>query len=193
MPAPAVDAGAPVDDHRRVGLLLRPHVPEPMVAAPSFERRHGRVVVHVDTPQEPRSRARRRLPEHRKEIGEQEGRQRLLSRRRRPGTHFHVFLYALIGERSVTQDHHRTHPSGPGETPGANLTVAAQSARAVGGGGGASSINVSLLGPDIDKRTTTAADLEKGKHTPSPSTPVPTTPTPAPRCRWPWTGRRTSV
>ncbi|MEQ1911602.1 MAG: efflux RND transporter permease subunit, partial [Vicinamibacterales bacterium] len=133
----------------------------------------GEFVVHVDTPQGTSLEGTTEIAKGIvKELSDQEG---VASVSYLAGadryTHFHVFFYLLpISERTVTQDEvvarvrriMRQHP-------GANPTVVARSPLSGGvGGGGSSSINVSLLGPDIDKLYDYSQKvLEKAKTVPS--------------------------
>jgi HAE1 family hydrophobic/amphiphilic exporter-1 len=114
----------------------------------------GEFVAHVDTPQgtslEGTTEIARQIV---KEIGEQEGVAHVsyLAGADRY-THFHVFFYLLpLDERSVSQDQVIARVRRVlARHPGANPTVQARNPLS-GGGAGGSSINVSLLGPDIDK------------------------------------------
>ena len=132
----------------------------------------GEFVVHVDTPQgtslEGTTEIARQIV---KEIGEQDG---VASVSYLAGadryTHFHVFFYLLpIDQRSVTQDQVIARVRRVmAKHPGANPTVVARNPLSGGGNGGGSSINVSLLGPDIDRLYDFSQRLlEKAKQTPS--------------------------
>jgi HAE1 family hydrophobic/amphiphilic exporter-1 len=131
----------------------------------------GEFVVHVDTPQgtslEGTTETARQIV---KEIGDQEGVAHVsyLAGADRY-THFHVFFYLLpIDERSVSQDQVIARVRRVlARHPGANPTVQARNPLS-GGGAGGSSINVSLLGPDIDKLYDySQALLATAKSTPS--------------------------
>jgi HAE1 family hydrophobic/amphiphilic exporter-1 len=114
----------------------------------------GEFVVHVDTPQgtslEGTTEIARQIV---KEIGDQEGVAHVsyLAGADRY-THFHVFFYLLpVNERSVSQDQVIARVRRVlSRHPGANPTVQARNPLS-GGGAGGSSLNVSLLGPDIDR------------------------------------------
>jgi HAE1 family hydrophobic/amphiphilic exporter-1 len=133
----------------------------------------GEFVVHVDTPQgtslEGTTEVARQIV---KEIGDQEGVAHVsyLAGADRY-THFHVFFYLLpIGERSVSQDQVIARVRRIlARHPGANPTVVARNPLSGGGaGGGGSSINVSLLGPDIDRLYDYSQTLlERAKGIPS--------------------------
>ncbi len=122
-----------MDDHRRLGVRLRPHVPaEPRwSAAPSCPTRTWASSWSTSTRRRARrSRARPRSPRSIvKEIGEQEGVSHVsyLAGADRY-THFHVFFYLLpIDERTVTQDQVIARVRRIlAKHPGANPTVVAR-------------------------------------------------------------------
>ncbi len=131
----------------------------------------GEFIVHVDTPQgtslEGTTELARQIV---KEIGDQEGVDHVtyLSGADRY-THFHVFFYMRpIAERSVSQDQVIARVRRVlSRHPGSNPTVQARNPLS-GGGAGGSSINVSLLGPDIDALYDYSQRLlERAKATPS--------------------------
>ena len=133
----------------------------------------GEFTVHVDTPQGTSLQGTTEIAEGIvKEISQQEGVSHVsyLAGADRY-THFHAFFYLLPpGERTVTQDQVVARVRRIlAKHPGANPTVTPRNPLGGGGaGGGGSSINASLLGPDIDKLYDYSQQLlAKGKETPS--------------------------
>jgi HAE1 family hydrophobic/amphiphilic exporter-1 len=116
----------------------------------------GEFTVHVDTPQGTSLEGTTEIAQNIvQEISQQEGVSHVsvLAGADRY-THFHVFFYLLPpNERSITQDEVVARVrSILARHPGANPTVTPRNPLGGGGaGGGGSSINASLLGPDIDR------------------------------------------
>jgi hydrophobe/amphiphile efflux-1 (HAE1) family protein len=133
----------------------------------------GEFTVHMDTPQgtslEGTTEIARDVV---KEISQQEGVSHVayLAGADRY-THFHAFFYLLPpNERKVTQDQVVARVRRIlAKHPGGNPTVTPRNPLGGGGsGGGGSSINASLLGPDIDKLYDYSQQLlAKGKEAPS--------------------------